>query len=148
MNAKRSSSAERGSANDKRFIDTNILIYAFSDDKAKAAAAEAILAVGGCISVQVLNEFTEVCRGKLKLDWAEIEERLATVRVLLTEVAPVSIAVHEKAVELARDHKISFYDALIAAAALLWGCTRLVTEDMQHGGNLGGLLIENPFADV
>ena len=60
----------------KRFVDTNILIYAISGDKAKAAEAEAILAGGGCISVQVLNEFTEVCRRKLKLDWAEIEERL------------------------------------------------------------------------
>ncbi len=73
----------------KRFLDTNILIYAFSEDQAKAAAAEAILAAGGSISVQVLNEFTDVCRRKLKLGWSEIEQRLAVIKTLASEVAPV-----------------------------------------------------------
>ena len=131
--------------NAKRLIDTNILIHAFSEDEAKAGAAEAILAAGGCLSVQVLNEFVNVCRRKLNLDWPEIEERLAAVKALANEVAPLSLEVHEKAVELARDHNFSIYDALIVAAALSLNCTQLVTEDMQHGRTVEGLLIQNPF---
>lgn len=130
---------------DKRFIDTNVLIYAFSEDEPKADIAEAILAGGGVISVQVLNEFTHVCRRKLSLDWSEIEERLAVVRALTTEIIPISLDLHTKAVELARDHNFSFYDALIVTAALGAECSQLVTENMQHHRLIGGLRIENPF---
>jgi predicted nucleic acid-binding protein len=83
------------------FLDTNVLIYAFSDDPAKAERVADVFAAGGSISVQVLNEFVNVCRKKLQLDWKEIEERLEIVRALVGEVVPVSIDVHEKAVGLA-----------------------------------------------
>lgn len=129
----------------KRFLDTNVLIYAFSEDEPKAGIAEAILAGGGVISVQVLNEFTHVSRRKLSLDWPEIEERLAVVRALTTEIIPISLDLHTKAVELARDHNFSFYDALIVAAALGSECSQLVTEDMQYHRLIGGLRIETPF---
>ncbi len=132
----------------KRFIDTNVLIYAFSEDENRAGIAEAILAAGGSISVQVLNEFTNVSRRKLKLDWPEIGERLAVVKALAGEVVPVSVALHEKAVDLASVHNFSFYDALIVASALEAGCTHLITEDMQHGRSIDGLMIENPFLAV
>jgi predicted nucleic acid-binding protein len=130
---------------DKIFLDTNILIYAFSEEQPKAKHAERILNAGGCISVQVLNEFTNVCRNKMKLDWNEIEERLAVVKALVSEVAPLSVEMHGKAVALSRDHKLSFYDALIVAAALGLRCMRLLTEDMHHGFAVEGLLVENPF---
>jgi len=130
----------------KSFLDTNVLIYAFSDDPAKAERAAEVLAAGGSISVQVLNEFVSVCRKKLKLDWKEIKERLDVVRALIGEVAPVSIDTHEKAVELARDCGFSFYDALIVAAAIALNCTDLQTEDMQDGRVLMNLTIRNPFA--
>jgi predicted nucleic acid-binding protein len=94
-----------------------------------------------------LNEFVNVCRRKLKLDWKEIEERLAVVKALVHEVAPLSLKIHEKAVELARDHALSFYDALMIAAALSLNCRRFLTEDMQHGRAVGALTIENPFGD-
>jgi predicted nucleic acid-binding protein len=130
---------------DKVFLDTNILIYAFSEEQPKAKRAEMILDAGGCISVQVLNEFTNVCRNKMKLDWEEIEERLAVVKALVSEVAPLSVDMHGKAVALSRDHKLSFYDALIVAAALGLRCMRLLTEDMHHGFAVEELLVENPF---
>ena len=130
----------------KSFLDTNVLLYAFSDDPAKAERAAEVLAAGGSISVQVLNEFVNVCRKKLKLDWKEIEERLAVVRALVSEVAPVGIDMHEKAVELARDQGFSFYDALIVAAAIALNCTDLLTEDMQDGCVVKNLTIRNPFA--
>jgi predicted nucleic acid-binding protein len=128
------------------FLDTNVLIYAFSNDPAKAERAAEALAAGGSISVQVLNEFVNVCRKKLKLDWKEIEERLTVVRALVSEVVPVSLDVHEKAIELARDYGFSFYDALIVAAAVALDCTELLTEDMQDGRVVMNLMIRNPFA--
>ncbi len=68
------------------FLGANILIYAFSDDPAKAERAAEALAAGGNISVQVLNEFVNVCCKKLKLDWKQIGERLEVVRALVSEV--------------------------------------------------------------
>jgi predicted nucleic acid-binding protein len=131
---------------DKSFLDTNVLIYAFSDDAAKTERAAEALAAGGSISVQVLNEFVTVCRKKLKLDWKEIEERLEVARALVSDVVPVGIDTHEKAVELARDHGFSFYDALIVAAAIELNCAELLTEDLQDGRVVMGLTIRNPFA--
>jgi predicted nucleic acid-binding protein len=128
------------------FLDTNVLIYAFSDDPAKAERAAEALAAGGNISVQVLNEFVTVCREKLKLDWKEIEERLEVVRALTGEVVPAGIDMHEKAVELARNYGFSFYDALIVAAAIASNCTELLSEGMQDGRVVMGLTIRNPFA--
>jgi predicted nucleic acid-binding protein len=128
------------------FLDTNVLIYAFSDDRAKAERAAEALAAGGSVSVQVLNEFVNACRKKLKLDWKEIEERLEVVRALVSEVVPLSIETHEKAVELARDYGFSFYDALIVAAAIQLNCAELLTEDMQDGCIVMNLTLRNPFA--
>jgi predicted nucleic acid-binding protein len=126
------------------FLGADVLIYALSDDPAKAERAAEALAAGGSISVQVLNEFVNVCRKRLKLDRKEIEERLAVVRALVSEVVPVSLDMHERAVELAQDCGFSFYDALTVAAAVGLDCSELLTEDMQDGRVL--LTIRNPFA--
>jgi predicted nucleic acid-binding protein len=133
------------SGNPKRFLDTNVLIYAFAQDEKKADLAEAALSAGGVISVQVLNEFTHVCSRKLKLSWAEIEERREVIKLLVSEITPITLALHDMAVDLARTHKLSFYDALIVAAAQSSGCTVLLSEDLHHGWASGGLRIENPF---
>jgi predicted nucleic acid-binding protein len=133
------------SGNPKRFLDTNILIYAFAESEAKAEAAEAALSAGGVISVQVLNEFTHVCSRKLKLSWAEIEERRAVIKLLVLEITPITLALHDAAVELARAHQFNFYDALIIAAAQSSGCTVLLSEDLHHGWASDDLRIENPF---
>jgi predicted nucleic acid-binding protein len=133
------------SDNTKRFLDTNVLIYAFAESEAKAEAAEAALRAGGVVSVQVLNEFTHVCSRKLKLSWVEIEERRAVIKLLVSEITPITLALHDAAVDLARAHQFSFYDALIVAAAQSSGCTVLLSEDLHHGWASDGLRIENPF---
>lgn len=53
------------------FFDTNVLVYIASGDAAKAAVAEAIIGQGGVVSVQVLNEVTNVARRKMRLSWHE-----------------------------------------------------------------------------
>lgn len=126
------------------FLDSNIILYLLSADVVKADKAEAIVAGGGVISVQVLNEVTSVCRRKLKMPWGDIEAVLAAVKSAC-KVIPLTIATHETAVKIAQRYDISFYDANICAAAILSGAKILVTEDMQDGMSIDGLIIQNPF---
>ena len=127
------------------FLDTNILVYAVSNDPRQARAQE-VLAAGGTISVQVLNEFTNVLLNKLRRGWPEIEAALEDVCAVLTPAVPLTFVTHQAARNLARDHGLSFYDALIATAALEAGCDTLLSEDMQDGRVIPGLRIVNPFA--
>ena len=128
------------------FIDTNILIYLASADTNKADLAEAAVAAGGAISVQVLNELTHVARRKMRMSWNETNALLATLRELLT-VHPLTVEVHETGLRFAEHYRLSVYDAMIAASAFHAECDTLLSEDMQHGMMLGeGLRIVNPFA--
>jgi predicted nucleic acid-binding protein len=128
------------------FFDTNILLYAASSD-AKRQLANECLARRGLASVQVLNEFIHVARRKLGHDWPQIELALGLFRASLDDVVPVTLNTHAGAIVLAREHGLSFYDALIVAAAQEAGCETLYTEDMQHGRKFGGLTIVNPFIE-
>jgi predicted nucleic acid-binding protein len=128
----------------KVFFDTNIFVYLFVDDEFKADRAESIIAGGGVVSVQVLNEFIAVTRGKYRLSWAQIEASLAAIEAECT-VIPLDLAIHRRAVTLCRTTHYSIYDGLILAAALHAGCDTLYSEDMQHGRQIEGLTILNPF---
>jgi predicted nucleic acid-binding protein len=128
-----------------RFFDTNILIYAFAADDPRSPRAESLISEGGVIGVQVLNEFTNVTHRKLRWHWDQIEASLEVVEELLGPVAPLTAAIHARAVILARERKLSVYDALIVAAAHDAGCKILFSEDLQHGQKFGTLTIENPF---
>ena len=126
-------------------FDTNVLAYLASHDTAKADRAEATLAEGGSISVQVLNELANVARRKMQMSWDETHAFLDMLRGLLT-VHPLTVEIHETGLRLAERHGFSVYDAMIAASALHAGCDRLWSEDMRHGMTLDeGLRIVNPF---
>ncbi len=127
------------------FIDTNVLIYAQGAGPKSETARQVILA-GGVVSVQVMNEFASVLRRKFRLDWDVIADTLADVREALGPVRPIDVDIHLRAVDLARLHDFSFYDALIVASALADGCDTLLTEDLQAGRRIAGLTIVNPFA--
>jgi predicted nucleic acid-binding protein len=129
----------------KQFFDTNILIYAFASNDLRSARAESLIAEGGVIGVQVLNEFTNVTRRKLRWQWDQIEASLAVIEELFGPVAPLTTAIHRRGVVLARERGISVYDALIVAAAQDAGCQLLFSEDLQHGQKFGALTVENPF---
>jgi predicted nucleic acid-binding protein len=128
------------------FFDTNILVYAASSDAKRQLATEC-LGRRGLASVQVLNEFVHVARRKFGHDWPQIELALGLFRDSLDDVVPVTLNTHAGAMALAREHGLSFYDALIVAAALEASCDTLYTEDMQHGRKFGGLTIVNPFIE-
>jgi predicted nucleic acid-binding protein len=131
----------------RAFLDTNVLIYAFTDDP-RASVAESMLARGCDISVQTLNEFTNVARRKLKMDWQEVSGALAAIRVLCRTVHPLDIATHENAVKLAEHYGFSIFDALLIASALMADCRIFYSEDMHHGLRVNDRLqISNPFRD-
>lgn len=127
------------------FFDTNVLLYVASEDSAKAGRAEEIIGSGGSISVQVLNELTNVCRRKMRMFWPDTHAFLSLLRGLLT-VHPLTVETHETGLALAERYNLSIYDAMIAAAALHADCDTLWSEDMQHGMVLDERLrIANPF---
>lgn len=129
----------------KAFFDTNVLIYAFAQGDPRAEVAEAVLAGGGMVNVQVLNEFTAVAVRKLGMSWDEVTEALAAVRVFCPSPRPLTMMVHEAGLRIARQYGYRIYDALIIAAALDAGCDMLLSEDLQHGRSIEGLTIRNPF---
>ena len=130
------------------FFDTNVLVYLASNDIRKADRAEQILAGGGSISVQVLNELTNVAQRKMRLSWPETRNFLTMVRALVS-VEAITVETHEVGVAIAERHGFSVYDAMIAASAVLSGCETLWSEDMQHGMTIdGGLRILNPFRSI
>jgi len=127
------------------FLDTNIVIYAFTDDP-RAARAEKLLAEGAELSAQVLNEFTNAARRKLGYDWGLVEEALAAIGALARKIHPINLETHSTALSLAQRFGFSFYDALIVAAALIARCDILHSEDMQDGLVIEDRLrIVNPF---
>jgi predicted nucleic acid-binding protein len=131
----------------KPFFDTNVLLYLLSEDNRKADRAEEIIAEGGVISVQVLNEFTSVAFRKLGMSYAEIRDVLATVRAVCQSQA-LTIDTHERGLDIAERFGFSLYDSMIVSSAVESGCTVLYSEDMQHGQEIGGqLVVINPFMD-
>lgn len=130
----------------KPFLDTNILIYAFATGDPRKATAERLLAHGGTISVQILNEFANVSHKKLGLGWDDIAKRVETVTALVEPPAALTQAIHDAARDIARQRKIAFYDALVVASALAAKCNVLLTEDLQAGAKFATLEVRNPFA--
>lgn len=127
------------------FADTNVVLYLL-DDGPKAERAAAILAGRPRISVQVLNEAMVNCRRKAGLSWDETGAFLAGIRALCP-VEDVTLQTHDVGRALAERYGWSVYDAMIVAAALRAGCTRLWSEDLQDGQLVEDRLrIANPFA--
>jgi predicted nucleic acid-binding protein len=128
------------------FFDTNVLVYA-QQNGAKADRARALLAGGGMLSVQVLNEFTAVSLRKLDKNWREIADAIDDALVLVGPPLALTLDLHVAARALAETYRLSFHDALIVAAAIEARCDTLYSEDMQHGQAIGALRIQNPFIE-
>jgi predicted nucleic acid-binding protein len=131
---------------DKAFFDTNILVYVVGQREKRTDMAETLLASGGVISVQVLNELANVARKKLSMSWEEIDEALEAIRALCPSPLPLTTDLHDTGRQIAAKYGYSMYDGLIAAAALEAECDTLYSEDMQDGQVLKGrVTIRNPF---
>ncbi len=139
--------------NDKVFLDTNILIYAVDTTPAyrkKQEIARKLIATHvqnetGVISIQVLQEFFVVSTGKIKVPLSS-EEALEYLQYLsILEVVQPNLDMVIAAIHLHHKHLLSFWDALIVASASRAGADRILSEDLNHGQVIEGILIENPF---
>lgn len=130
------------------FLDSNILVYAFTTDP-RAVAAQALLERGGIISVQGLNEFTNVAKRKLGMTWAEVRDALSAIRTICPTIVPIDVETHADALRIAERYGYAIFDALIIASALRADCGVLWSEDMQDGLVIDQRLrIANPFRIV
>jgi predicted nucleic acid-binding protein len=128
------------------FFDTNLLVYAALQPDPRSDRARDLLARGGVVSVQVLNEFANVARRKLGRPWPEVKQALADIRALCPPPLPLTVATHEAALGVAERLGYRLYDSLIMASALEAGCATLYSEDMQDGQVVEGrLTIRDPF---
>ena len=130
----------------KAFFDTNVLVYAIGQADDRTETAEALLAGGGVISVQVLNELANVARRKLAMSWDEIDEAVAAIRILCAPPVPLTIDTHDAGRRIAAKYGYSMFDGLIAASALQAGCETLYSDDLQDGQVIEGrVTVRNPF---
>ena len=134
----------------RSFLDSNIFVYA-DDHRLQAKQAIAIdlyrraRATGfGVISTQVLQEYFSVVTSKIAMPAGLARRRVELMATL--EVVQIDPRLILAAIDLHRLHQLSIWDALILQAAAAGGCRELLTEDMQHGANLLGVEIVNPFA--
>ena len=134
------------------FLDTNIFIYQLDGaDPRKQSIADglvrdALRTHDGCISYQVVQECLNVISSKARvpLSSQQAQTYLDAVLAPLVQVGS-SMDLYRRALDLRARWQFSFYDSLIVAAALTAGCTRLLSEDLQHGQKLEQLIIVNPF---
>ena len=129
------------------FFDSNVLLYLVSGDHPKAERAEDVMAGGGSVSVQALNEFVAVARRKYNVDWKRIRAVTSGVRATC-RVNPLTLEVHDLGLRLAERYHFRFYDCLIIAAAITSGCGTLYSEDLRDGQRIERLTIRNPFAGL
>ncbi len=129
----------------KAFLDTNVLIYAYSLDDTRNAKAAALLASGGVVSVQVMNEFVNVARRKLRFEWPSVMRALDDLAALLEPPVPLTMDVHCAAVDVSRRYGFRIYDSLVLSAARLAGCRTLSSEDLQDGQTIDCVLVRDPF---
>jgi predicted nucleic acid-binding protein len=127
------------------FIDSNVLLYSAWIDEEKAQRADAVIAEGGVISVQVLTEVLNVARRKRTRAWTEVCGFLYGLRQLL-DVRPLTVQDHDLSLSLIERYQFATFDGMIVASALRAGCTTLWSEDMHHGLVVERqLTIRNPF---
>lgn len=130
----------------RAFLDSNVLLYALAEDDPREGAAARLLAAGGTISAQALNESSAVARRKLGLSWPEVEQALSAIRALCPPPLPTTIGTHEAALGIAGRLGYRFHDGLIIASALEADCAALFSEDMEDRQVVEGrLTIRNPF---
>jgi predicted nucleic acid-binding protein len=98
-----------------------------------------------CLSTQVLQEFYVAGTRKLTQPLAPHDAEQVVRDLAALPVVPVDTRMILAAIERSRHSRFSFWDALIIEAALASGAGRLLTEDLQHGQQIDGLRIENPF---
>jgi predicted nucleic acid-binding protein len=137
----------------RAFVDTNVWVYAVdTGEPVKRARALDILAAGTekdyVISVQVLGEFYATVTGKLKDKVSAPDGRAMVEQLKQLPVMALDITLVDDAISGCREWKISYWDALIIAAAQAAGCQLVISEDLSDGAKYGSVRVENPFREL
>lgn len=133
----------------ERFIDTNVLLYAY--DRTAGSKRETALAIieegwtrPGCnaISVQVLQEFyvNFMRAGQSHKVASQIIEDLSQWPVVDNTLERFG-----QGLEICRRFQTSLWDGMILSAAIFSGASQLLTEDLNHGQDYSGIQVVNPF---
>jgi predicted nucleic acid-binding protein len=126
---------------DRAFIDTNVLIYLYSEDEPeKRESSKNIFFRYHCVTnTQVLNELLNIMIKKFKISLPEALEVINEV-IGNCEINLIGIYTIKKALAISEKYKYSYYDSLIVASALENKCKLLITEDMQNRQVIDGYL--------
>ena len=141
-------------ASGRTFVNTNVLLYAHdASEKEKQPIARALLEElwadrSGVLSTQVLQEFYVVATRKFQPPMRRSEARELIALYATWTVVQVDVELILDATILEEQAQLSFWDGLIVEAARRAGATRLVSEDLQDGRRIAGLVIEDPFITV
>lgn len=136
---------------DRTFLDTNVLVYAYDcHDPGKQRQAQQVLHSGladdtAVLSAQVLGEFFVTVTRKIPTPLTCTEARDIVDLISILDVVDVDRALTKRAIQTHERYGISYWDALIVAAAERGRCVKVLSEDLQHGQTIHGILIENPF---
>jgi len=134
------------------FLDTNVLVYAFDKTApAKQTIARSLIQgeANWSISWQVVQEFCSVAlhRFKIPLRGDDLRDYLDLVLLPRCQVMPTG-DLYRQALAIQTQTHYRYYDSLVVASALVSGSRILYSEDLQHGQEIGGLRIENPFLSI
>ena len=133
------------------FVDTNVLVYArdLSEPEKQPLAAAWMKRLweerSGRLSAQVLGEFYVTVTRKLRPGMKDDEARAEVRSLMRWKPAAINEALFETAWRSSDRFRITWWDALIVAAAKVQGCRSLLSEDFQDGQDLDGLVVVNPF---
>ena len=133
------------------FIDTNVLVYRYdSRDPAKQLRAQELVKSGienqtAVVSAQVLGEFFTTVTRKIQIPLSTEEAQAAVDLISTLKVVALDLALVRRAISTQIRYGISYWDALIVAAAESAGCTRILSEDLNHGQAYNGVVVVNPF---
>jgi len=133
-----------------RFVDTNILLYRISTDPSEESkaeiAAEVLAAKDLCLSVQVLQEFyVQATRSSRKAPLTHEDTISLIEKWKRFSVQPVTLELMENAFLAKLRWGLSYRDSAILEAARLQKCTTVLSEDLSHGQDYGGVTVINPF---
>lgn len=129
------------------FLDTNVLVYSFSEqDVDKREVARALAEADGArVSTQVLSELANVLTRRFAVPVREVKERIMNIATAC-EIVPVTPAIVLDALRIMERFGYGFFDSQIVAAALASGASTLYTEDLHADQTIDGMLaIRSPF---
>jgi predicted nucleic acid-binding protein len=135
------------------FVDTNVLVYArdASEPLKQPRAAEWLHELWtdqrGRTSIQVLSEYYTTVTRKLRPGLPADEAWEDVTALLAWEPQEIDRTVIVRARDIERRHSLSWWDAMIVAAAQLQNCEVLLSEDLQHGWTCGTVTVRNPFVE-